>query len=340
MNDGPPTDGARAPRPVVSVIVPAHNYARYLAEAIASVQAQTFKSWECLVVDDGSSDDTPGILARLAAEDDRIRAFRQEQRGPASARNHALLHGRGRYVQFLDADDLLHPAKLETHVRALDAMGDVGIVHGPTRYFENEAPGVLRSAFRGSEVPRPPPLSGQGREVLQHLLVANSMTIEAALVRRSVFDVGGLFNERLRRMEDWEFWLRCAIAGWRFAFVPSPEPVALIRLHAASASHDETAMLLAEIPIRSDLRRSLPTAADRDVNRRRLDEVRATVGIRLGLQGDARGGLRYLVPAAVSQRRPRWLAWVMVLLLMNVPGGRRLFVALRSNRHPGKATTR
>jgi glycosyltransferase involved in cell wall biosynthesis len=134
--------------PVVSVVIPVHNYARYVPEAIASVQAQTLQAWECVVVDDGSTDDTPEVLARLSALDDRITVVRQAQRGLSAARNHGLQASRGRYVQFLDADDLLHEGKLEVHVKALEARPDVDIVFGPTSYFDDGEPAVLRSALR------------------------------------------------------------------------------------------------------------------------------------------------------------------------------------------------
>jgi hypothetical protein len=176
-------------------------------------------------------------------------------------------------------------------------------------------------------------MAGHGAEVLQRLLVANPMTIEAPLVRRSLFDLVGLFDERLHRMEDWELWLRCAMAGRRFAFVAASEPVARIRLHPASVSREETPMLLAEIAIRTRLGRSLPDRASRDINRRRCDEARATVGIRAGISGETCNGLRLLVPAALSQRRLRWLAWTAALLTMKLPGGRRVVFGLRSRRH-------
>lgn len=101
------------PRPTVSVVTPAHDAASTIAETIASVRAQTFDGWELLVVDDASRDATPAIVAELAARDPRIVLIRlPENAGPAAARNAALAQARGRYVCFLDADDLWLPDKL------------------------------------------------------------------------------------------------------------------------------------------------------------------------------------------------------------------------------------
>ena len=100
--------------PLVSVITPAYNAARFIGETIASVQSQTFHDWEMLVADDGSRDETQAVVERIAAIDRRIILIRlQRNEGSAAARNAALSHARGRYLCFLDADDLWLPEKLD-----------------------------------------------------------------------------------------------------------------------------------------------------------------------------------------------------------------------------------
>lgn len=320
-----PGEGESAPEdPVVSVIVPAHNYARYLQESIGSVRSQTFGDWECLVVDDGSTDNTLDVLSQMAAADQRIRIFSQPQRGLSAARNRGLQLSRGRYIQFLDADDLLHEAKLQLHAQTLDVKGDVDIVFGPTRYFDDGERSVLRSSLLGPDGPKLAPMSGAGAEVLHRLLVGNQLTVAAPLVRRSVFDTVGTFDERLDRLEDWQLWLRCAIAGKRFLFLPSTAPVALIRVHGASLSSRVAPMLLAEIQMRRRLQPVLSTRIARDLNRRRMYEASAEVGKLLGLGGKPTAGLRHLVPVLLLRPRARWLAWTAALLMMQIPGGRRL----------------
>ncbi len=105
--------------PRVSIIIPTYNYGRYLPDAINSILAQTFRDFEVIVVDDGSTDDTPAILA--AQTDPRVRPVRKENGGTSSARNHGRTLARGEFLTFLDADDLWRPTFLERHLEVLDA---------------------------------------------------------------------------------------------------------------------------------------------------------------------------------------------------------------------------
>ncbi len=317
--------------PAVSVIIPSHDYARYLPDAIGSLTAQTLSDWECIVVDDGSADDTPQVLARLAADEPRLVGISQARRGASAARNVGLGRARGEFIQFLDADDLLHPAKIDMHVRALHADPQADIVHGPTAYFDDGTPTVLRE-WHSADRPARSRAQNTGAPMLSQLLMANPMTIEAPLIRKSVLDRVGGFDEGLDRMEDWDLWLRCAIDGARFVFVSSTQPVARVRVHPASASHSSAQMLVSEIAVRRKIRTMLSRPSDRALNDRRLDDARAQAGKLLGLGGDARGGLRYLLTAAVSQRNPMWFAWILALLLTPIPGIRRLMGRLRERR--------
>ena len=107
--------------PVVSVIMPAFNSERHIAESIASVQAQTLSSWELLIVDDCSTDNTSEIVGKLSESDSRIRLISQSENGGAAlARNTALENVCGRYVAYLDADDLWLPEKLEKQIDCMD----------------------------------------------------------------------------------------------------------------------------------------------------------------------------------------------------------------------------
>ncbi len=317
--------------PTVSVIVPSHDYARYLPDAIGSLTAQTLSDWECIVVDDGSTDGTSAMLASLADEEPRLVRISQPRGGVSAARNVGLRQARGEFIQFLDADDLLHPAKIEMHVRALHADPEADIVYGPTAYFDDQTPTVLREWHSAERPPR-----GRARDagalMLSQLLMANQMTIEAPLIRKSVLERVGGFDERLDRMEDWDLWLRCAIAGARFVFVSFTQPVARVRLHPTSASHSSAQMLVGEIAVRRKIETMLSSPSDRALNDRGLDDAQAQAGKLLWLGGDARRGLRYLLTAAVSQRNPMWFAWILALLLTPIPGIQRLMGRLHQRR--------
>ena len=317
-------------RPTVSVVMPVFNYARYLRDAVDSLYAQTYQHWECIIVDDGSTDDTPILLASLAIEEPRIRVMHQGNAGPAIARNTALTAVRGEFVQFLDADDLLAPDKLARHVGVMVGNPDIDLAYGPTAYFDDRQPDLLRESFRASDRDGPPRVEGSGRRMTDALLKHNVLTIEAPLIRKSVFDELGGFDRHLRRITDWEFWLRCAIAGKRFAYIPSDEPVARIRVHGASLSHDELTMRLVEIDMRQMLSATLPDGDLRVQNEHLLTELKVNTGIAIGLDGDMLAGLRLIVPAALSERRRSWILWAIAILGVPVPPVRR---SLRRRRY-------
>src|SRR5215211_4578336 len=103
-------------RPLVSVITPTYNYGALIGETLDSLRRQTLTDWECVVVDDGSTDDTAEVVARFAEGEPRVSYVRQANARQAAAKNNGLARARGAYVQFLDADDLLEPLKLERQV--------------------------------------------------------------------------------------------------------------------------------------------------------------------------------------------------------------------------------
>ncbi len=313
--------------------MPVFNYTKHLREAIDSLRAQTYPGWECVIVDDGSTDDTPALLSALANEEPRIRLLRQESAGPAIARNTALAAIRGDFVQFLDADDLLAPDKLRRHVTAMEAHPEIDLAYGPTAYFDDGRPDVLRQGFRGT-APEPTRINGSGPEVVDVLLMRNVLTIEAPLIRRAVFTDLGAFDEGLRRITDWEFWLRCALAGKSFAFEPSDHPVARIRVHGGSLSYDDLVMHEVEVAMRTKLAEKLVDPDLRRVNERALAQAGASAGIDLALRGNLKSGLRMLLPALTSQKNASWALWAIALLLTPCAPVRR---RLQERRHGWRA---
>ena len=213
---------------LVSVIVPCHNGARFLADAIESALAQTHPAIETIVVDDGSVDDTPAILERYA---DRVRVLHQQNRGPSAARNAALAVARGEYVAFLDADDRFRPEKIARQVAILDTRPDIGLVYGGWRFIDEEG-----RSLPGEGRPR-----GEG-DMLPALLLGNPIHPLAAVVRRTlVAEVGG-FEESLRGCEEWDLFLRLSRRGMRWASIDAT--LGDYRVHPAQ-SHGQTRMMLA-----------------------------------------------------------------------------------------------
>lgn len=123
----------------VSVVIPCYNYGRFLAEATRSVLTQTVSDLEVIIIDDGSSDETPEVGATLEAQDERVRFFRTENRGPAHARNLGISEARGRYLAYLDADDRWRPNKLERQLEVMESEPSVVMLFSnAVRFHEDQ----------------------------------------------------------------------------------------------------------------------------------------------------------------------------------------------------------
>lgn len=204
--------------PSVSVIMPVFNAAVFLQESIGSVTAQTFADWELIAVDDGSRDDSLPILNRLAAADPRIRVLTGPNQGVAQARNQAMQAATGRYLAFLDADDLWHPRKLELQLAAMQAAGSV---FSCTAYLRHN-----QDTGRKTVIGVPP------RASRADLLKTNTVPCSTAMIDSAHFGPRRMPTGRGR--EDFLFWLELLTATPSVLGVP----VVLMtyRQHGASQS--------------------------------------------------------------------------------------------------------
>lgn len=207
--------------PLVSVVIPTYNRSAYLCQAIRSVLEQSYVDFEVIVVDDGSQDDTRSAVARFA--DPRVRYTCQDNAGRCAARNAGIRLATGRYVSFLDDDDLYLPNKLSSHMSALDADPDLGLVMGGYRCIDAEG-----APFK--EIT--PWLWHPCLDLDTWLRVCP--TIPAAVtVRKAWLASCGGFDESIgAHAEDWDLWLRLAYAGCRMAWVE--ELVCAYRIHGAN----------------------------------------------------------------------------------------------------------
>jgi glycosyltransferase involved in cell wall biosynthesis len=200
---------------LVSIIIPAYNQAQYLGKAIQSALGQTYSHLEVLVVDDGSTDDTPGVAQSF--NDPRLRYIHQQNRGLSGARNTGIEHSLGEYLTYLDADDLFLPDKLATLVSALQEQPHLGFVAGQAIPIDEHDRQV--GAVFASPVPGKP----------EEWLLGNPLHVGSVLVRREWQERVGRFDETLRSYEDWDMWLRLALDGCRMGWVA--QPVAYYRFH-------------------------------------------------------------------------------------------------------------
>ena len=123
----------------ISIVIPVYNAARFLREALASLQAQTFTEWECICVNDGSTDESPTIIREMMASDPRIQLLEQANAGLSAARNRGVERSQAPYIFFMDADDLLYPKALETLYRTIQET-DAEVVWGRTQRFVDDLP--------------------------------------------------------------------------------------------------------------------------------------------------------------------------------------------------------
>ena len=208
--------------PTVSVIVPCFQQAEYLAEAVASVVAQTLSDWEIVIVDDGSTDATAETARGLIATypDRRIRLLRQDNQGVSSARNNGIAASSGRYILPLDADDLLMPEMLEKTVALLDVDPSVSIAYTDQHQF-GAVHRIVKTAEWDTDVQR------------------RRNLFNAGLYRREVWAAVGGYNPNMRLgYEDWDFWIGAAERG----FVGKRVPEALIGYRVKASSRQVQAL--------------------------------------------------------------------------------------------------
>lgn len=183
---------ADQPHPLVSVIIPVYNGARFIVEAVQSIVAQEYGSLEIIVVDDGSTDETAEIVARF---DWDVRYVFQENAGPGAARNRGIRDASGDLIAFLDADDLWAAGSLQLLVNRLLEDPERDVVHGHARLFRDGDPNSCMDFLNPGEV--------------------FPYYIGAGLYHRRAFERAGLFEEQLRFSEDTEWYRRAAELGLR-----------------------------------------------------------------------------------------------------------------------------
>jgi glycosyltransferase involved in cell wall biosynthesis len=263
--------------PLVSIIIPAHNYAHYIGETLDSVRAQTYQSWECIVVDDGSKDNLREVVAQYMQKDPRIRYIYQRNQGPAAARNRGLKSFKGEYVQFWDSDDLIEPLKLESHVRYLEERPDIDIVYSNVRYFRTEEPNERRYSMWEPDVPWMPEVSGAGKDVLSVILSSNIMVVSAPLLRKSVIEAIGYFDNSLNPVEDWDYWIRCIAADRRIQYLDSYDTLTLVRSHPTSLNKYRKRASSAVILLRQKINRTFTDGELLALNRNLLQDLEKTL---------------------------------------------------------------
>ncbi len=205
-------DFAAVAEPRITIVVPLYNDAWFVGAALASLQAQTLKEWECVVVDDGSTDDGIDVALAFANKDKRFRLLRHDRnRGLAASRNTGVAAARAPYVTFLDSDDYIYSDGLRVRLAATnDDPEQAGVYCGWESVEEN-----VRVSWSGS---RPAP--SRARVTLLSTGWEVPFIATAPIVRTDLMRATGGFNEELRTAEDFDFWSRLLRGGVYFDYVP------------------------------------------------------------------------------------------------------------------------
>ncbi|WP_156255183.1 glycosyltransferase family 2 protein [Sandarakinorhabdus oryzae] len=272
--------------------MPSYNRAGLIGRTITSVLAQTLGSFELIIVDDGSTDDTLGVLAALP--DPRIAIYQQRRNaGAPAARNAGVAMARSPLVAFQDSDDEWAPDLLTAHFKAL-TTADVSFCQLDQRY------GEARALY-------PPPGWQLSADVYAQLLATSHISTQTLAMTRAIFDQVGGFDPAMPRFQDWDLVLRLAQAGARFRYIPEPLAIAhdspdsltrsvekgiigrrrLIEKHADALASQPVALARHHYIMGSQLRRL-----------GRFSEARAQFATALGLApGDWRSAGQWLLAA-------------------------------------------
>lgn len=236
--------------PQISVIVPCYNASETVGETAGSLLNQSHNDWEAIFINDGSGDTTGHLLHSLENEHPgRFRVHHQENQGLSATRNIGIHFARGQALVFLDADDLLTPGFMDSMWSKFNNR-EKQILYCRSKYFQNHNAEKLHAGIDGSDREWMPATSGDAEKIGQTLCEQNMFVVSSAMLPRSAaMEVGG-FDESLKAMEDWDFWIRCLRRGYSFQFNPDPNAETHIRLHQDSMSTDGMNMFFSSLAVR------------------------------------------------------------------------------------------
>lgn len=241
----------KSENPLISVITPCYNYGKFLPECLDSLQFQSYSNWECIIINDGSVDDTEEVALKYANSDPRIKYVYQKNAGLPAARNTALKIAKGNYIQLLDADDLLEPEKFATQLSLFKSHQTVDLIYSSMVIFYSDKNSREHIPFVVAS--NPVFASGKYQDIIDPLLKDVFFLPGCAIFSRRMFDKVGLFNEELYGMEDWNYWFRAALLGFEFYHDSTIGARLIVRDHSTNMSKAYFKMLNARTIARKNI---------------------------------------------------------------------------------------
>lgn len=309
-----------------TIIIPTYNYGHFIEECLHSVIHQTYQNWECIIVDNASTDNTESVCHTFL-KDERIKYYRlNANKGPSPARNYALNIASGDYILFLDADDLIEPQKLEkaakviTEAKADLVFTDYSLFNSDDKALTNRV--SFSGDFKKGLITAP--------EIRRKLINGNIFAISCIVTRKSILKEVNYFDENINYNEDWDLWLRISGLDVAFYYDDGKDIHTLIRNHTSSHSKDLFAMYLAGLYV-CKKNYNAQDKAGREIFRAKIGSHRYGLKIRLidlyfndPLKFKAAihklNSLQLLDKELSSYRKPEWLlpafmvpAWLFLL---------------------------
>ncbi len=215
--------------PKVTVVTPVYNGEKHLRDAIESILNQTFRDFEFIIIDGGSTDVTPAILAHYQQNDERLRVYIQKNEGVTDSRNRGCHLARGKYIAMMDADDVSLPQRLARQVEYLDAHPDIGVLGTWTQWIdENSKP------LANWQSPTAPGVIGW------HLILWDCLAQSSVMMRRDIVQQVGFYDAEALHSEDYDLWARASLVT---LVANLPETLVRYRLWQSSrySQHSQTA---------------------------------------------------------------------------------------------------
>jgi glycosyltransferase involved in cell wall biosynthesis len=203
-------------QPLVSIITPCFNSELYIAETLESVISQDYQNWECIVVDDGSTDNSASIVKEIIAKEARIKYIHQQNSGASTARNKGILKSQGKYILPLDSDDLIHSTYLSKAVEIFEASPTTKIVYCDVKLFGDKNKDLIHKDYSFENL------------IIQNMLIVSSM------YRREDYNKTAGYDPKMFSSEDWEFWISLLKDGGEVYKIP--EQLLYYRKHGGSKS--------------------------------------------------------------------------------------------------------
>lgn len=325
-------------KPLFSIVIPSYNYGHFLKECVQSVIEQKFTRWECLIIDDGSTDQTSQIAAELAASDNRIQYHFQQNSGLSSARNKGISLSKGDYIQFLDADDLLQSNKLAHFARYMEAEPESDLFYAEGRLFlEDNKEQFFVNYLDLDQQPWTLDISGSGNTIIKEFLKFNRFLVNMPIVKTELakklwFDEQHTSVSDWKLMEkainkegykfiqgndDWDFWMRAAISGARFRKIPTePETYSLLRLHGGSMSTKQQAMLSSQMMMRKRWDKAFKDEEIKQANLRLLKLNKLVYGINLKREGFDRTGRAFIASSLAEGKEIKYTLFGLLAYIL------------------------